>query len=153
MSKGRPAAGELTGKKFAAILVAGFTVVIAVNLTMASFAIGGFSGTVVDNSYVASQKFNGWLDQVEQQKELDWDAQLVRRSDSLIAIATNVPAGATVYADIRRPLGLPDSRRLAFAHKSDGNYVTQQPLPNGRWIIRLHIDANGQHWVREDHLE
>jgi nitrogen fixation protein FixH len=43
-------------------MVAFFGVVIAVNLTMARLAIGSFGGVVVENSYVASQKFNGWLD-------------------------------------------------------------------------------------------
>ena len=54
---------HLTGRHVAAIFVAFFAVVIAVNVLMASYAVGGFGGTVVDNSYVASQRFNGWLAQ------------------------------------------------------------------------------------------
>ena len=52
---------RLTGRHVAAIFIGFFAIVIAVNMLMASYAIGGFGGTVVDNSYVASQKFNGWL--------------------------------------------------------------------------------------------
>jgi nitrogen fixation protein FixH len=53
--------GELTGRKVAAIFVVFFGVIMAVNFTMASFASSTFGGVVVKNSYVASQKYNGWL--------------------------------------------------------------------------------------------
>ena len=39
-----------TGKHMAAVFIGGFGVVIAVNLVMASYAVGCFHGTVVDNS-------------------------------------------------------------------------------------------------------
>ena len=52
---------EFTGRDMAKILVAGFGLVVAVNFGMATIAARSFSGTVVDNSYIASQKFNGWL--------------------------------------------------------------------------------------------
>ncbi|MFP5454579.1 MAG: FixH family protein, partial [Alphaproteobacteria bacterium] len=50
-----------TGRHMAASMVGFFTVVIAVNVTMATVASHSFGGTVVDNSYVASQRFNRWL--------------------------------------------------------------------------------------------
>lgn len=59
-----------TGKRMTAIFVAGFGIVIAVNLTMAMMAVGSFHGTVVDNSYVASQHYNGWLKQAAASKAL-----------------------------------------------------------------------------------
>ena len=49
------------GRQMAAIFVTGFGIVIAVNVAMASLAVESFHGTVVDNSYVASQSYNGWL--------------------------------------------------------------------------------------------
>ena len=50
---------KFTGKHMATILVLGFGVVVAVNFTMASLATNGFSGVVVENSYVASQAGRG----------------------------------------------------------------------------------------------
>ncbi|WP_432201903.1 FixH family protein [Erythrobacter sp. W53] len=141
---------EMTGKKFAAILVGGFAIVIAVNFTMATFATRGFSGTVVDNSYVASQKFNGWLEQAEQQEKLGWDAQLARRDDWLSVSTKQVPAGAFLSAQIRRPLGQPDKRELTFASDGSGQFVSQEELPEGRWIVRVTIQSGGDIWVRED---
>ena len=56
---------KFTGWHMTGILVAFFGVVVSVNVFMARAAISTFGGTVVDNSYVASQKFNGWLDKAE----------------------------------------------------------------------------------------
>jgi len=58
--------GPFTGKHFAVIIVAFFAVVIGVNLFMATQASATFGGVVVENSYVASQEFNKWLDEAEQ---------------------------------------------------------------------------------------
>ena len=52
---------RFTGRHMAAIMLAFFGVVIAINFTMATLAETTFGGTVVDNSYVASQSFNAWL--------------------------------------------------------------------------------------------
>ena len=54
-----------TGRHMAMILVAFFGVVIVVNLIMARYASSTFGGIVVENSYVASQEFNKWLDEAE----------------------------------------------------------------------------------------
>ena len=61
---------EFTGKHSAAIIVSGFAIIIAVNLFMATLAVRGFGGVIVENSYVASQEFNDWLDAAEEQKAL-----------------------------------------------------------------------------------
>ena len=54
--------GEFTGRHMAMILVTFFGIVIAVNITMARYASSTFGGLVVDNIYVASLNFNGWLE-------------------------------------------------------------------------------------------
>ena len=53
--------GEFTGRHMAIIMVAFFGVIIAVNLTMATLASRSWTGLVVKNSYVESQKFNSVL--------------------------------------------------------------------------------------------
>jgi nitrogen fixation protein FixH len=54
----------------AAIMVAFFAVVIAVNVYMARLASSTFTGVVVENSYVASQHFNRWLDEARAEERL-----------------------------------------------------------------------------------
>lgn len=143
---------EFTGKKMAGILVAGFGVIIAVNFTMAAIASGSFSGVVVENSYVASQKFNGWLDEAEKQKALGWTAQPARDGDRLTLATANVPEYAKISAEIRRPLGEPDTRTLSFSDSANGRLVSQEELPSGRWIVRVFIVVGQDKWSSEDHI-
>src|SRR3546814_12783326 len=55
------------------IRIAFFGVVISVNIVMASFALSTFGGTVVVNSYVASQHYNEWLARADAQDRLGWN--------------------------------------------------------------------------------
>ncbi|TIS18850.1 MAG: cytochrome oxidase, partial [Mesorhizobium sp.] len=50
---------EFTGRHMLISILAFFAVVIGVNLTMATFAHRSWTGLVVENTYVASQQFNG----------------------------------------------------------------------------------------------
>ena len=63
-------AKRITGRTMTAILCAFFGVVIAVNILMATIATRTFGGVVVENSYVASQEYNGWLAQSRRQRDL-----------------------------------------------------------------------------------
>tara|TARA_R110000787_G_C13254886_1_gene429815 strand:- start:38 stop:517 length:480 start_codon:yes stop_codon:yes gene_type:complete len=133
-----------TGYHAAAIIISFFAVVIAVNFTMAHYAISTFGGTVVDNSYVASQKFNGWLEEARREKEMGWKvAQPEREGDRLrvtIADALGQPlTGARVAMRAEHPLGRAPERDLAFAELSPGSYRSEQPLPAGRWKMRARI--------------
>ncbi len=144
---------EFTGKHMAAILVAGFGIVIAVNFYMASLAIGGFGGVVVENSYVASQKFNGWLEQARESERLGYSASFGRDADGKLVVATaDVPQSAILSADVRRPLGKPEDMRLQFEQIEKDRFVSTDALPEGRWIVRLAVDAGDSLWVTENEL-
>jgi nitrogen fixation protein FixH len=139
-----------TGKRMTAIFVAGFGIVIAVNLTMAMMAVGSFHGTVVDNSYVASQHYNGWLKQAAASKALGWQAVPQRRADGRVVIETLiVPAEATLTATAERPLGARDDTPLAFAPAGAGRWVSDKALAPGRWQLRMTIRAGDQVWAGE----
>lgn len=141
---------EFTGRHMAAILVAGFGVVVAVNLLMAMLAVGGFSGVVVENSYVASQRFNTWLGRARRQDALGWQADVSRLGDGRIAVTTrSVPTGAKVAATLRRPLGQREITQMPLMEEATGRYVSARPLPAGRWIARVGIAASGHDWVIE----
>ena len=142
--------GPFTGRHFAAIMVLFFGVVIAVNLVMARAASATFGGVVVENSYVASQNFNGWLDQARAQQALGWSARAERHKDGRIAVTVNAaPADAVVSAVARHPLGRAPDQSLEFAAQGNGSYVSGSRLPAGRWRLRIEVDANGQHWRSE----
>lgn len=142
-----------TGKHMAAVFVGGFAIVIAVNLLMASVAVGSFHGTIVDNSYVASQKYNGWLKQAAASKSLGWQAVPHRRTDGRVVIeALGVPAGARIIGRAEHPLGARADTPLTFAPLDKGRWVSHQTLGDGRWQVRLAIRAGDEAWAGEAEL-
>lgn len=148
MMRKEPSRGAFTGRHMAIILVSFFGVVIAVNITMARYASSTFGGLVVDNSYVASQKFNGWLETARAEKALGWSADLVRRPDHHLAVtlatATGTLAGAHLSALARHPLGVMPERTLSFRDLGNGHYESAEALPAGRWIVHLEAAAQGR---------
>jgi len=127
-----------TGWHMTGILVGGFAVVFAVNILMATRAIGSFGGVVVENSYVASQKFNGWLAEAEKENQLGWTARIARAGNGKLTVETaGMPKDAAVHAELRHPLGKVDTLTWDLEPSGDGNYVSREPLPEGRWLVRL----------------
>ena len=97
-----------TGRHMAAVLVCFFGVVIAVNMLNAHYASSTFGGEVVENSYVASQEFNRWLDEANSEKALGWDELTTWRPDGRVVVAVRgAPEGMVVKALARHPLGRP----------------------------------------------
>ena len=143
-----------TGRHAAILIVLFFSVVIAVNFIMARAALRTFGGTVVENSYVASQNFNGWLHEAKREQNLGWGAVAQRRSDSRVAIRlSGIPAGdVTLTGEARHPLGTLADRQLAFDPQADGSFLSRDPLPAGRWQVRIAVSAAGQVWRTQQDL-
>jgi len=135
-------AGPFTGKHMAMIMVAFFAVVIAVNFTMAWLAIGSFGGTVVDNSYVASQRYNDWLAQARRQSALAWAPKVSIDAKRHVVVSIATPAGTLAGAQISaiatHPVGALPAVALMFA-EAGGVAHSRQVLAPGRWLIRLNV--------------
>jgi len=142
-----------TGRHMAGIFVGGFAIVIAVNVAMASVAVGSFHGTVVDNSYVASQNYNGWLKQAAASKALGWQAVPHRRGDGRVVVETlAVPAGARITGTAEHPLGTRADTPLTFAPAGQSRWLSNETLEPGRWQVRLAVRAGDQAWAGEAEL-
>lgn len=140
-----------TGRHMAAILVTGFGIVIAVNFTMASLASSTFGGIVVENSYVASQDFNRWLDEARAEGALGWKLAASRRGDGkIVARLTSVPANSRVEAVARHPLGRLSDMKMTFTRDPGGDWVSREALPEGRWTLRFTVEAQGRTWRSEE---
>lgn len=126
---------RFTGRHAAAILIAFFGVVIAVNLTMAAFATRTFGGVVVENSYVASQKYNGWLAAAKRQEKLGWTVTSGLDSERHVNVAVSVD-GAEADGFARHPLGRAADIPLTFNAANDV-LRSNQSLPAGRWDVHL----------------
>ena len=126
---------RFSGRHMTAILVAFFGVVIAVNLTMATVATRTFGGVVVDNSYVASQKYNDWLAAAERQRKLAWTIEPSLDDARHVAVSLSID-GATVSGFARHPLGREADVPLTFV-AAGGGVRSIKALPPGRWNIHL----------------
>jgi len=129
-----------TGRHMALSMVGFFGVVIAVNMTMATVATRTFGGKVVENSYVASQKFNTWLADARAQQAAGWSATLGGEGGRLVAVTR---AGGQMRGVASHPLGRAPDLQLSFREEAPGRYVSHQLLPPGRWQVRVQIRADG----------
>lgn len=135
---------RFTGWHMLAILIAFFGTVIAVNFVMAWYAARTFGGTVVDNSYVASQEFNHWLAEARAQRRLGWTNYVELDSERHVTIAASAADGrplAELSASgvARHPLGRQADIPLRFVREGAGSLRSIGSLPTGRWLVHLTV--------------
>lgn len=138
---------RFTGFHMLFVMVAFFGVVIAVNLVMATNAIRSFGGVVVQNSYVASQQFNGWIAQGREQQKLGWQAQAAPAPDGALAVTLTGPTGpldgALVAVSAEHPLGRLPGQTLVLTGVGQGRYLARHTLPPGRWKLNIQAQRDG----------
>jgi nitrogen fixation protein FixH len=137
---------EFTGRHMALISIAFFTVVIAVNILMATLAERTFSGTVVENGYVASQHFNRWLAEAAHQNKAGWSLRIESQGPRPVFVLNGgerVP-GAKMTALAMHPLGLVADTPVTFDALGQGRFQAVKQLPPGRWRMRITVCAGGQ---------
>ena len=144
---------KFTGWHMATAMIAFFGVVIAVNTIMAMQASRTFGGTVVDNSYVASQRFNGWLAEARAQRRLDWTVDATLQPGRIVVVTARAPRGpmrdAAVTVLATHPLGRLPQQGLTFRQDGAGRFVATRALPAGRWLLRIEVRDHG-HEARFD---
>lgn len=134
-----PKGKELTGRKVFLITASFFAVIIAVNLYMASQAIGTFPGLEVKNTYVASQEFDR---NRAAQLALGWTLGARIEGEELHMMIQG-PDGTpvspdTIEASLGRSTHTRDDQALTFTRGGDGGYVSSVgELAPGNWNLRL----------------
>jgi len=134
---------EFTGRHMLFIMLGMFGTIIAVNLVMARFAVTTFGGTVVENSYVASQAYNRWLAEARAQDDLGWTLDLVLIPGRIVEAKTT-PREGTLAGVAEHPLGRAPDQPLTFRRSPQGLWRSTTPLPPGRWRVRLELLNGGQ---------
>ncbi len=145
-----------TGRRMAIVMIGFFGVVLAVNLLMAHYAASTFSGTVVDNSYVASQSYNRWLGEARTQAALGWkvvvDVDPARHVQITVGGPDGALTGAQVRAVARHPLGRIADQPLVFRALGNGRFVATQALLPGRFRLRIHVSSGGRNAAFDDEV-
>ena len=135
-------ARQLTGRRVALVICGGFAIVIAVNITLATMAGKSHPGLVVDNSYIASQNFNGWLAAGRKQRAMGWTVHASTADGMMVIEATDRNGepltGLVGHATITHPLGAEPARTLTLAETGDGLY-TAGPISRGQWIAEIRL--------------
>ena len=144
---------RFTGWHMLACMIAFFGVIITVNFTMASFASRSWTGLVVKNSYVASQKFNDQLALAKAQTARGWRSD-VAYADGQLRFSLFDKVGEVVNPDqvivaIGRPAFEQQDRRIELAGGSAGLYSTSLKLDEGTWALQIEVMADGAAYRRD----
>ncbi len=135
----------VTGSHVLIVLSAFFSVIIVANLVLAVIADRSWTGLVVPDSYVESQRFNDRLAASRNQAQLGWQGSLFLDGRHLgfdleHADGTPVPlASARVTLD--RPIGTADDLGTIEMTVSGGRATLDGPLPAGAWNVRIDVTA------------
>ncbi len=132
---------QLTGKHVLFIFVAAFSVIIAVNITLAVNAVKTFPGLEVKNTYVASQQFD---ERRAAQVALGWTVA-GSHQDGVLRLAITGADGAPVEAAeltaiLGRATQVADDVTPAFVFNGTA-YVAPMELADGNWNIRMEAKA------------
>ncbi len=137
--------GTFTGRHMLVVMIAFFTVIISVNVLMATLANTTWSGLVVENSYVASQQFNRKAAEGRAQAALGW-AGLLTIEDGKIAYRLNDQEGRpvpldTVTVTFRHPAY--DAKDLVVALEAEGagRFTAGRVPTDGIWIVDVEADT------------
>jgi len=149
-----PAGFRLTGRHVLLGFVAFFGLIVAVNVTMATFAGGTWPGLVVANSYVESQRFNARLEAARQQNARGLDLAM-DYADGTLRLALSDAKGrpADILAGtvrIGRPVTTAEDRLIDLPHTAGGTAAAEVDLAPGLWIAKVTlVTDDGQTWRRE----
>lgn len=147
---------RFTGWHMLATMIGFFGVVIAVNVVMASDAIRTFGGTVVDNSYVATTQYNGWLAEGRKQEREGWQAapaaDAVGKISLRLSRAGRAIDGASVTIVANHPVGLVAERSFRLHAVGGGMYRSDDRLPRGRWLVRIEVNAGAENAAFDDEI-
>lgn len=143
----KPGGAPFTGRKMLMVMLAFFGVIIAVNMTMAYFAVSNFRGAIVDSGFVASQDFAETRAAAEAQSARGWSVE-VSAAGATPLVALTGPDGAplrglSLRGAALRPLGEKTDVALSFTETAPGLYAAAERLSPGQWRIAVTAEGRG----------
>ena len=136
-----PAEWRFTGRHMLLLMFAFFGVVIGVNVVLAVASATTWSGLVVQNSYVASQEYQGKRDAMEAQLALGWKPHFSYEPGNArftIVDGSGSPVDlGTLSLQVNRPIGTKDDVNLTLEPVRRGEYAAALDLAKGVWEIHF----------------
>jgi nitrogen fixation protein FixH len=137
-----------TGWHMAAVMVLFFGTIISVNFYMAYNAFTSWSGFVVENTYVASQQFNGKVAQARALAATGVTGKLTVAADSLRYDITEADGTTAVAADrlilnFKRPVGEHQDFQLELTPAGEGVFTAAHQVLPGHWIVEAIAENAG----------
>ncbi|QSY98091.1 FixH family protein (plasmid) [Rhizobium bangladeshense] len=136
-----------TGLHMLLSISAFFAVVIAVNVTMAFYASSSWSGLVVENTYVASQEFNGKAAAMKAMAASGVEGVLSVNGREIrynIHDGNGAPALIDeVTLNFKRPVGDHEDFHLTLRKTGEGRFEADHEVAVGDWIVEATSRRNG----------
>lgn len=141
-----------TGWHMLGVLGLFFGTIISVNMVLAFSAGSTWTGLVVKNTYVESQKFNARSAEIKKQDALGWTSTATY-ADGMVTVDMRASNGkplrnVSVFAKLGRPVYEADDRTLEFFAKDDLYFAPTQ-LGAGEWKITVQAaDILDNKWIQ-----
>ena len=144
-----------TGWHMLVLMLLFYGVIISVNMTMAYFATSSWSGLLVKNTYVESQRFDEEVALEREMQQRGWQTELTLATDAVsyrIVDAQGQPVIAdTVTVTLKRPVGIKQDEQVTLSHSGEGHYTADVTLEPGQWIAKVRATDNGALLYRDSH--
>lgn len=139
------------------VFVAGFGVVVAVNVVLITAAVGTFTGTTTKGAYNRGLEYSEVLAEAARQRALGWRGT-ISRADAAVLVSLRLPDGTPLPADavvtgmLQRPLertALP----LDFQPVGPGGWRAPAEVPAaGAWEAVLTVMRGADHYELRERL-
>lgn len=143
---------KFTGTHMLVAMLCFYGVIITVNLTLAYFATGTWTGLVVKNSYVASQQYNEKLAEVRRQQDTGWSSQFDYNGEkaqfALLTREGSALRGFDVKARFSRPTHENEDHDTEMVEVTEG-YETAIRLAPGVWNVEVTARASENQGYRK----
>lgn len=141
------------------LFVAGFAIVVAVNATMITFAVGSFSGLYTSKPRERGLHYN---DVVAEQKARDalgwritpaWHPETSRLEVAVFDGAGRPLSGASISAELVRPVEKRAPVPVALDAVGTARFSGFVDLPvRGNWDLDVVVEYDGQHFAQTKRL-
>lgn len=134
-----------TGWHMLGVMCLFFGVIIAVNFTMAFYAVKSWTGLVVPNSYVASQEFNERSAVGRAHMALGWTGGIDYRGGVFrydLKDSKGEPVAATsVTVLFKRPVNETEDKLVSLISAGNGSWIGDVELHDGNWVAEISSEA------------